>query len=233
MIFHDELRVILDWEEYRNYSSFHCDADADGLFSFFFLLINWNSSVKKSCALYPISLFALCPCQSLSRVQLFESPWTVTHQAPLSMGIPQARILEWVAVPSSRGSSQSRYQTRVSYASRIGRRFLATVQVTAIISLGLSWQFSSKGSTCQCGRLGFDSLSREGALEQETAAPSSILAWKIPWTKGPGGLQSMGLQRVGRDLATKQQEQQSNHYLFVAYIFPNALITGNFSSWLL
>ena len=53
MIFHDELRVILDWEEYRNYSSFHCDADADGLFSFFFLLINWNSSVKKSCALYP------------------------------------------------------------------------------------------------------------------------------------------------------------------------------------
>ena len=76
-------------------------------------------------------------------------------------------------------------------------------------------------------------MSREGALEQETAAPSSILAWKIPWTKGPGGLQSMGLQRVGRDLATKQQEQQSNHYLFVAYIFPNALITGNFSSWLL
>ena len=36
------------------------------------------------------------------------TPWTVTHQAPLSLGILQARILEWVAMPSSRGSSQPR-----------------------------------------------------------------------------------------------------------------------------
>ena len=34
---------------------------------------------------------------------------------------------------------------------------------------------------------------------------SSILAWKIPWIKEPGGLYSMGLQRVGHDLVTKQQ----------------------------
>ena len=38
----------------------------------------------------------------------FATPWTVAHQAPLSMGILQARILEWVAMPSSRGSSQPR-----------------------------------------------------------------------------------------------------------------------------
>ena len=43
--------------------------------------------------------------QSLSRVQLFATPWTVARQAPLSMGILQARILEWVTMPSSRGSS--------------------------------------------------------------------------------------------------------------------------------
>ena len=36
------------------------------------------------------------------------NPWTVAHQVPLSMGILQARILEWVAMPSPRGSSQSR-----------------------------------------------------------------------------------------------------------------------------
>ena len=42
------------------------------------------------------------------------APWTVAHQAPLSMGILQARILEWVAMPSSRGSSQPRDQTQVS-----------------------------------------------------------------------------------------------------------------------
>ena len=41
----------------------------------------------------------------LSRVQLFETPCTIAHQAPPSMGILQARILEWVAMPSSREPS--------------------------------------------------------------------------------------------------------------------------------
>ena len=37
-----------------------------------------------------------------SQVQLFVSPWTVAHQAPLSMGFSQARILEWIAIPFSK-----------------------------------------------------------------------------------------------------------------------------------
>ena len=46
--------------------------------------------------------------------------WAVACQAPLCMGIHQARILEWVAMPSSRGSSQPRDQTLVSHiAGRI------------------------------------------------------------------------------------------------------------------
>ena len=40
------------------------------------------------------------------------------------------------------------------------------------------------------------------------ATHSNILAWEIPWTEEPGRLQSMGLQRVGRDLATKQQSEK-------------------------
>ena len=40
------------------------------------------------------------------------------------------------------------------------------------------------------------------------ATYSSILAWKIPWTEEPGGLQSMGSQRVRHNLATKQQQLQ-------------------------
>ena len=43
-----------------------------------------------------------------------QTPWTSGHQAPLPMGILQARILEWVAMASSRGSSQLRAQTQVS-----------------------------------------------------------------------------------------------------------------------
>ena len=57
----------------------------------------------------------MCCASLLSCVQLFMSPWTVAHQALLSMGILQARILEWVAMPSSRESSQPTVQTQVSH----------------------------------------------------------------------------------------------------------------------
>ena len=43
------------------------------------------------------------------------------------------------------------------------------------------------------------SLGRDDPLEEEMATHSSILAWEIPWTEEPGGLQSMGMQRVGHD----------------------------------
>ena len=43
------------------------------------------------------------------------------------------------------------------------------------------------------------SLGWEDLLEKEMATHSSILAWRIPWTEDPGGLQSMGSQRVGHD----------------------------------
>ena len=50
------------------------------------------------------------------------------------------------------------------------------------------------------------SLGQEDPLEKGMAAHSSILAWEIPQTEKPGGLQSLGLQRVGHDLATKQKQ---------------------------
>ena len=43
------------------------------------------------------------------------------------------------------------------------------------------------------------SLGQEDPLEEEMTTHSSILAWKIPWTEKPGGLQSMESQRVGQD----------------------------------
>ena len=50
------------------------------------------------------------------------------------------------------------------------------------------------------------SLDWEGPLEKAMATHSSILAWRIPWTVEPGGLQSTGSQRVRHNLATKQQQ---------------------------
>ena len=48
------------------------------------------------------------PCAVLSHVQPFATLWTVARQAPMFMRILEARILKWVAMPPSRGSSQSR-----------------------------------------------------------------------------------------------------------------------------
>ena len=65
--------------------------------------------------------------------------------------------------------------------------------------------FSSKESTCNVGDTGtcVPSLGQEDPLEKETATHSSILAWEIPRTEEPGGLQCMGLQRTGHDCATE------------------------------
>ena len=75
----------------------------------------------------------------LSRVKLSATPWTVACQAPPSMGILQARILEWVATSSSRGSSQLREQAPVSCFSCIGRQvFHSSVQFSSVAQLCLA-----------------------------------------------------------------------------------------------
>ena len=76
------------------------------------LLAHGRHSINGSCCnsifymlYYIVTLYA---CSAvLSRSVMFDSatPWSVAHQAPLSMGILQARIPEWVAYPFSRGSS--------------------------------------------------------------------------------------------------------------------------------
>ena len=69
---------------------------------------------------------------------------------------------------------------------------------------GLLWWLSGKESTCQCKRqeMQVRSLGQKDPLEKEMVTHSSILAWKIPQTEDPGGLQSMGSRRVGHDWVT-------------------------------
>ena len=55
------------------------------------------------------------------------------------------------------------------------------------------------------------SLGWEDPLEKEMATHSGILAWKIPWTEKHGGLQSTGSQRVGHDLVTRKQKEQTSY----------------------
>ena len=66
--------------------------------------------------------------------------------------------------------------------------------------LGFPSGSDSKESTCNAGDLDLiPGLGRSPNLEKGMATHSSILAWKIPWTEEPGGLQSLESQRVGHD----------------------------------
>ena len=75
------------------------------------------------------------------------------------------------------------------------------------LNIGLLRWISSEGSTYQCRRcrkhVCTPSLGGQATLEMEMATHSYILAWKIPWTEEPRGLQSMGSQRVGHDGETE------------------------------
>ena len=65
------------------------------------------------------------------------------------------------------------------------------------------------------------SLGQEDPLEKEMATHSTVLAWEISWTEEPGGLQSVGLQRVGHNLAAKQQTSLG---LFTCHVWHKKLL---------
>ena len=67
------------------------------------------------------------------------------------------------------------------------------------------------------------SLGQKDPLEEEMATHYSVLAWEITWIEEPGGLQLLGLQRIGHDLVTEQQQQ----YVFSTFFF-DALWSAEF-----
>ena len=70
-------------------------------------------------------------------------------------------------------------------------------------------------------------LGLEDPLEKEMALHSSILAWKIPWTEEPDGLQSMRLQRVRHDWANKHNIKKKKIYFILnleLVVRPHSLI---------
>ena len=90
------------WKFFKNY------------FSLYTFKIKHNDECDKSVPKVPSSYISTHVCLVSSVMLNSATLWTVANQAPLSMGILQARILEWVAMPSSRGSSQPRDWTQVS-----------------------------------------------------------------------------------------------------------------------
>ena len=113
----------------------------------------------------------------LSRIRVLANPWTAAHQAPQSMGFSRQEYWSGVPLPSP----------------------LATLEVA---KLGFSGGASGKEPACQCRRrkkCKFDSWVGKIPWRRAWQAHFSILAWEIPWTEEPGGLQPRGLHRVRHD----------------------------------
>ena len=72
------------------------------------------------------------------------------------------------------------------------------------------------------------SLGQEDPLEKEMATNSSTLAWRIPWTEEPGGLQSVGSQRVGHDWATSLHFTSA---FFIVQLSQLCITTGKTIAW--
>ena len=150
-------------------------------------------------------------CISHSVVSNCAAPWTRAHQAPLSMGILQVRILEWAAMPSSRGSSQPRDQTHVSRIAGEFFTFWATREVAKVIMYNSfkhsfipqrNYIFKHFYYYSNLIHMIFGLSHWLASISEKAMAPhSSILAWKIPVMEDPGRLQSMGSLRVGHDWA--------------------------------
>ena len=92
-------------------------------FFLFFFLLELKQPIQDSEAINESE----SETDSHSVVPLFETPWTVACQAILSMGILQTRILEWVAMPSSRGFSWSKDWTWSSAARALVGSFIIII----------------------------------------------------------------------------------------------------------
>ena len=108
---------------------------------------------------------SLCACSTMSRWQLFQK---------------SANISVWTV-------SAHTHAYQIYY--------VVCYVIYAILYIGLSWcQWQRILLTKETQETRVWSLGQEYPLEKESAVHSSILAWKIPWTEKPGGLQSIGLQ---------------------------------------
>ena len=133
--------------------------------------------------------------------------WTVARQAPLSMGILQARVLEWVAIPFSSGSSRPRDRTLVSCIDVLKNTELQWWQTDRWLAgfrdkRGQPHSSVSEESACNAGDLGsMPGLGR--SPEEGNSNPLQYSCLRNPMDRGAWWATVHGVARVGHGLATK------------------------------
>ena len=152
-------------------------------------------------------------------------------------GISQARVLEWVAIPSSKASSQPGIKPASPVIPALGGRFFTTGPplFTSYLMLpraSLLAQLVKNLPGMQETQVQF--LGWKDPLEKEVAIQSGIFAWKIPWIEKSGRLQFIGLHRVEHSWATNTFSLLSpnglHHFLIrglthlLLYLFPRTMV---------
>ena len=140
-----------------------------------------------------IYVFLLCVSKLLQSCPTLCNPMDCSLPDSSVHGILQARILEWATMASSRGSSQPRNQTCVSCSSCITGGFFTTGEAHIYVYLCIHVYINR-----YTWEIWMHIHIKSGVGNDK---PLSILAWKVPWTVEPGGLRSMGSQRVRHDWA--------------------------------
>ena len=151
---------------------------------------DWSWHIHTVC----VCAQSLQSCPTLCDLKDCSPPGCSVHE------ILQARILEWVAMPSSRGSSWPNDWTHVSCISCIADRFFTTepprCSTCTLLYTKLGFPSGSAVENLPAMQETWvESLGWEDFLEREMNTHCSILAWEIPWTKEPGRLQLKGLKK--------------------------------------
>ena len=165
-------------------SALYCSLRPHGLY------ITWNSSGQNTWVAF-----------SFSRVSSQPRDWTQVFH------IADGFFTSWATREAQEYSSQPWNQSRVSW---IAGRFFTNWAIRKALMKGFLSGANGREPACQWRRheMSVRSLCWEDHLEEAMATHSSILAWRIPWTEEPDGLESTGSQRVRLDLALTQMKEE-------------------------
>ena len=132
--------------------------------------------------------FSICPSSEYSELIAFRMDW-------LDLLAVQGTLKNLLQHHSSKASI---LRHSAFFIVQLPHPYMTTGKTIALIR-GFPGGSEVKASAFKKGRPGFDPWVWKIPLGKEMATHSSILAWRIPWTEEPGGLQSTGSQRVGHD----------------------------------
>ena len=156
-------------------------------------------------------LLAFYCCQLLSHVWLFVTPWTAACQASLSIYLPGfaqvcVHLVGDAIHPSRLPWGHKELDTTDWLRTHTSFATLFCFCLQSFPASSLVAQTVKRLPTMQETRVW--PLGQEDPLEKEMATHSSTLAWEVPWMEEPGGLQSMGSQRVRHDWVTSLSQCQ-------------------------